>query len=175
MAFDQSLYRTDWGIQRFNSDKLYHFLQFQNYLCARWNVTSTLAYGAGTPMGVSFSGLVQNGRGNNPTSSTGSLCRRVKRRGVALTANSLLAPGSSIRAVILPHPIAFLACNGTSFTFTLTYRVSVKQDYELCSNCNLLAVFSPTRIFFPQPHFLQMAFLTAKFCSASSTQRNDCR
>jgi hypothetical protein len=101
--------------------------------------------------------------------------RRVKHRGVALTANSLLAPGSSIRAIILPHPSAFLAYDGRAFTFTLTYRVRVKQDYELRSNCNLLAVLSPTLLFFPQLHFLQMAFLTPKFCSASSTQRSDCR
>lgn len=163
---NQSLYQTDWGIQRFKSEKFYHFLRLQNDPCARWIVTRTVTYRAGTPVGVRFSGPIHKGREAHPTSSTLSLSQRVKRRGVALT-NSLLAPGSSIRATSLPYPNACLARNGTAFTSALTYRVRVKQGNELCSNCNLLAFFNPTRLSFPQPRFLQLAFVTTTFCSAS--------
>ena len=135
--------------------------------CARWIVNRTLTYRAGTPVGLRFSGPIQNGREAHPTICTLFLSQRVKRRGVALTTNSLLAPESSIRAITLPHTSACLAHNGTAFTSALTYKVRVKQDFELFSNCNLLAFFTPTRLSFPQPRFLKLTFVAPTFCSES--------
>lgn len=166
MAFEPKLI-SDWGIQRFKSEKLYYFLRLQNNLFARWIVARSLTYRAGTPVGVRFSGPIQNGREAHPNSCTVSFSQMVKRRGVALTTNSLLAPGSSIRAITVRYPSACLARYGTAFTSALTYRVRVKQGYELRSSCNMLAFFSPTRLSFPQPRFLWLALETPTSCSAS--------
>jgi len=69
MAFEPKLI-SDWGIQRFKSEKLYYFLRLQNDPFARWIVARTLIYRAGTPVGVRFSGPIQNGREAHPNSCT---------------------------------------------------------------------------------------------------------